>query len=107
MEMALISGRTVGRERRDGSLVMLDVHGFPLRLNGYLVQRRNKRPPPVALAFRGCLLSEGSAWVDRIVPVLTPAVGSGAAPAMTNGPRSLTKTRKQSAPAPARAHRRV
>lgn len=89
MGMALISGRTVGRELRDGSLVMLDVHGFPLRLNGYLVQRRNKRPPPVALAFREFLLSEGSAWVDRIVPVLTPAVGSGAAPTPASARRRV------------------
>ena len=107
MGVAFISGHTVSRELRDGSLVMLDVHGFPLRLNWYLVQRRNKRLPPVALAFREFLLSEGSALVDRIVPVLTPAVGSGAAPAMTSGPRGFTTAKKRSAPAPASPRRQA
>jgi len=36
------------------------------------VQRRNKRLPPVAQAFRDFLLSEGSALVDRFVPVVSP-----------------------------------
>ena len=71
MGVAFISGHTVSRELRDGSLVCLDVQGFPVRLNWYLVQRRNKRLPPVALAFREFLLAEGSALVDRFVPVPT------------------------------------
>ena len=69
MGVAFISGHTVSRELRDGSLVSLDVQGFPVRLNWYIVQRRNKRLPPVALAFREFLLAEGTALVDRFVPV--------------------------------------
>jgi DNA-binding transcriptional LysR family regulator len=72
MGVAFISGHTVSRELRDGSLVALDVQGFPVRLNWYLVQRRNKRLPPVAQAFREFLLAEGSALVDRFVPVNAP-----------------------------------
>ena len=72
MGVAFISGHTVSRELRDGSLVALDVQGFPVRLNWYLVQRRNKRLPPVAQAFREFLLAEGSALVDRFVPVVSP-----------------------------------
>lgn len=72
MGVAFISGHTVSRELRDGSLVALDVQGFPVRLNWYLVQRRSKRLPPVAQAFREFLLAEGSALVDRFVPVNAP-----------------------------------
>ncbi len=78
MGVAFISGHTVSRELRDGSLVSLDVQGFPVRLNWYLVQRRNKRLPPVALAFREFLLAEGSALVDRFVPVPTQAPAQAA-----------------------------
>ena len=52
MGVSFLSAHTVSRELRDGSLVVLDVQGFPLMLNWYLVQRRNKRLPPVAQAFR-------------------------------------------------------
>ena len=38
-------------------------------LNWYVVQRRNKRLPPVAQAFKQFLLSEGAALIDDIVPV--------------------------------------
>ena len=80
MGVAFISGHTVSRELRDGSLVSLDVHGFPVLLNWYIVQRRNKRLPPVALAFREFLLAEGSAWVNRMVPAMGPMVAPAAAP---------------------------
>jgi DNA-binding transcriptional LysR family regulator len=69
MGVAFLSGHTVSRELRDGSLVALDVQGFPLMLHWYLVQRRHKRLPPVAQAFREFLLREGSALVERVVPV--------------------------------------
>ena len=41
-----------------GSLRVLDVQGFPLMLNWYVVHRRTKRLPPVAQAFKDFLLSE-------------------------------------------------
>ena len=89
MGVAFISGHTVSRELRDGSLVALDVQGFPVRLNWYIVQRRNKRLPPVALAFREFLLAEGAALVNRFVPV-------AAAPAPTPPAAKATRPRKTS-----------
>lgn len=81
MGVAFLSGHTVSRELRDGSLTLLDVQGFPLMLNWYLVTRRNKRLAPVAQAFREFLLSEGSALIDRVVPVAVGGASRLKAPA--------------------------
>jgi LysR family transcriptional regulator, low CO2-responsive transcriptional regulator len=69
MGVAFLSGHTCSRELADGSLVALDVVGFPLMLHWYLVQRRNKRLPPVAQAFRRFLLADGARLIDAVVPV--------------------------------------
>ena len=69
MGISFLSGHTVSRELRDGSLVVLDVQGFPLMLNWFLVQRRTKRLPPVAQAFRQFLIREGARLIDEIVPI--------------------------------------
>ena len=69
MGVAFLSAHTVSRELRDGSLVVLDVQGFPQMLNWYLVTRRHKRLPPVAQAFRAFLLHEGATLLDRVVPL--------------------------------------
>ena len=69
MGISFLSAHTVSRELAARSLVVLDVHGFPLMLNWYVVQRRDKRLPPVALAFKQFLLSDGARLIDRIVPV--------------------------------------
>jgi DNA-binding transcriptional LysR family regulator len=69
MGIAFLSAHTVSRELQAGSLVVLDVQGFPLRLNWYVVQRRHKRLPPVAQAFRLFLLREGEQLIDKVVPV--------------------------------------
>jgi DNA-binding transcriptional LysR family regulator len=81
MGVAFLSGHTVSRELRDGSLVALDVAGFPLPLHWYLVQRRHKRLPPVARAFREFLLSEGAELLARVVPLPGEVRRSGARPA--------------------------
>ena len=47
---------------------VLDVRGFPLMLNWYVVHRRNKRLPPVAQAFKDFLLDDGAALIEQIVP---------------------------------------
>ena len=39
-----------------GSLSVLNVQGFPLMLNWYVVHRRSKRLPPVAQAFKAFLM---------------------------------------------------
>ena len=69
MGISFLSAHTVSRELRDGSLIVLDVQGFPLMLHWYLVQRRTKRLPPVAQAFRQFLLQDGARLIDEIVPV--------------------------------------
>ncbi|HEY8709249.1 MAG TPA: LysR family transcriptional regulator [Burkholderiaceae bacterium] len=69
MGISFLSAHTVSRELRAGSMAMLDVQGFPLMLHWYVVQRRNKRLPPVALAFKQFLLRDGARLIDEIVPV--------------------------------------
>jgi len=59
----------VSHELRAGSLAVLDVQGLPLMLNWYVVQRRQKRLPPVAQAFRQFLLSDGARLIDETVPL--------------------------------------
>lgn len=81
MGVAFLSGHTVSRELRDGSLVALDVAGFPMPLHWYLVQRRHKRLPPVARAFREFLLSEGAELLSRVVPLPGEIRRSGGRPA--------------------------
>jgi len=72
MGISFLSAHTVSRELRDKSLVTLDVQGFPLMLNWYLVQRRQKRLPPVARAFREFLLAEGARLIREVDPLPTP-----------------------------------
>jgi LysR family transcriptional regulator, low CO2-responsive transcriptional regulator len=69
MGLAFLSGHTASRELRDGSLVPLDVQGFPAMYHWYLVHRRNKRLPPVAQGFREFLLAEGETLLRRTVPL--------------------------------------
>lgn len=65
MGVSFLSAHTISREQQAGSLVVLDVEGFPLMLNWYLVHRRSKRLPPVAEAFREFLLSEGARQIEQ------------------------------------------
>jgi DNA-binding transcriptional LysR family regulator len=68
MGVAFLSAHTVARELQAGHLVVLDVAGFPLMLDWYVVHRRAKRLPPVAQAFREFLLAEAAGLMARIVP---------------------------------------
>ena len=65
MGVSFLSAHTISRELRSGSLTTLDVQGFPLMLNWYVVHRRNKRLPPVAQAFKRFLLDEGAALIEQ------------------------------------------
>jgi len=78
MGISFLSAHTVSRELRARTLSVLDVQGFPLLLNWYVVQRRNKRLPPVAQAFKQFLLAEGARLIEQIVPV--PALRPGRRP---------------------------
>jgi DNA-binding transcriptional LysR family regulator len=65
MGVSFLSAHTISRELQAGSLAVLNVQGFPLMLNWYLVHRRNKRLPPVAQAFRGFLLKDGDGLIEQ------------------------------------------
>lgn len=69
MGVSFLSAHTVSRELQAGSLVVLDVQGFPLMLNWYVVHRRAKRLPPVAQAFKNFLLEEGAGLIDQALGV--------------------------------------
>jgi LysR family transcriptional regulator, low CO2-responsive transcriptional regulator len=65
MGLTFLSAHTISRELQAGSLVVLDVQGFPLMLNWYVVHREAKRLPPVAQAFRQFLLDDGAALIEQ------------------------------------------
>jgi DNA-binding transcriptional LysR family regulator len=65
MGVAFLSAHTISQELKAGSLVVLEVEGFPVMLNWYVVHRKNKRLPPVALAFKQFLLSDGAALIEQ------------------------------------------
>ena len=65
MGISFLSGHTNCRERQAGKLAILDVRGFPLMLNWYVVHRRTKRLPPVAQAFLRFLQDEGAAQIEQ------------------------------------------
>ncbi len=69
MGIAFLSAHTVGLELQAGKLVVLDIEGFPVMLNWYVVHRKNKRLPPVALAFKQFLMEEGAGLIERITGV--------------------------------------
>jgi DNA-binding transcriptional LysR family regulator len=65
--LGFLSAHTIAQELRSGSLAVLDVQGFPLMLNWYIVHRRHKRLPPVAQAFKDFLLCEGAGLIDQMM----------------------------------------
>lgn len=71
MGVGFLSAHTIGLELQAGSLVVLDVVGFPVMLDWYVVHRRHKRLPPVAQAFKNFLLSDGAALIAKYIPGLS------------------------------------
>jgi LysR family transcriptional regulator, low CO2-responsive transcriptional regulator len=69
MGIAFLSAHTISLELQVGHLVVLDVEGFPVLLNWYVVHRKNKRLPPVAEAFRRFLVEEGATLIEQITRV--------------------------------------
>ena len=65
MGLSFLSAHTLSRELQARELAVLDVRGLPLMLHWYVVHRTGKRLPPVAQAFKGFLLEEGAALVER------------------------------------------
>jgi DNA-binding transcriptional LysR family regulator len=74
MGLAFLSAHTISLELKAGSLVVLDVEGFPVMLNWYVVNRKHKRLPPVAQAFKNFLLADGAALIEQY---LAPAKSNG------------------------------
>jgi LysR family transcriptional regulator, low CO2-responsive transcriptional regulator len=66
MGISFISAHTISLELQAGSLTVLDVVGFPLMLNWYVVHRTHKRLPPVAQAFKTFLLGEGAPLIAQV-----------------------------------------
>lgn len=78
MGVGFLSAHTIGQELRTGSLRVLDVEGFPLMLNWYVVQRRHKRLPPVAQAFKDFLMVEGASLIAQAMPSGLAETGAAA-----------------------------
>lgn len=58
--LSFLSAHAVALEIATQRLVVLDVVGFPVMRSWYVVHRRDKRLPPVAVAFRAFLIAEGA-----------------------------------------------
>ena len=86
MGVSFLSAHTVSRELRSGELRVLDVAGFPLMLNWYVVHRRDKRLQPVTQAFKDFLLDDAAALIERAVP-FHPGLGT---PMNDEGPGART-----------------
>lgn len=67
MGISFLSAHTISQELQAGSMVVLNVQGFPLMLNWFVVHRKNKRLPPVAQAFKNFLLRDGAALIKQFV----------------------------------------
>ena len=90
MGVSFLSAHTVSRELQAGSLTVLDVQGFPLMLNWFVVHRRTKRLPPVAQAFRQFLLEEGGALIAQ---ALAPMPARAARPRVSVPPKAAAASR--------------
>jgi LysR family transcriptional regulator, low CO2-responsive transcriptional regulator len=69
MGVSFLSAHTISLELQVGNLAVLDVAGFPVMLNWYVVHRKNKRLPPVALAFKEFLINDGAAQIAKITHI--------------------------------------
>jgi len=65
MGIAFISQHTIGLELATGQLKMLRVQGLPVMRQWNVVHRREKRLSPAAEAFKGFVLEQGGAFLER------------------------------------------
>lgn len=70
MGLSFLSAHTISMELQTAKLAVLDIAGFPVMLNWFLVHRNNKRLPPVALAFKQFLVEEGAAQIEAITQIV-------------------------------------
>ena len=93
MGVSFLSAHTVSRELQSGSLAVLDVQGFPLMLNWFVVHRRAKRLPPVAQAFKEFLLNDGGPLLEQALGVRPIAPAPASRP--TAASRAPSRTRRR------------
>src|SRR6478735_6589120 len=67
MGVSFLSSHAIALDVRVGNLVVLPVEGFPSMRSWFVVHRRTKRLPPVAVAFKAFLQAEGAGEIQRIV----------------------------------------
>jgi DNA-binding transcriptional LysR family regulator len=65
MGLGFLSSHAIALELAAGSLVVLDVEGFPAMRHWYVVHRRHKRLPPVAVAFVDFLREDGARLIEE------------------------------------------
>ena len=68
MGLGFISQHAIGLELAAGQLALLHVEGLPVMRDWNVVHRREKRLSPAALAFKGFVLKEGSAFLKQWPP---------------------------------------
>ena len=103
MGISFLSAHTISLELRVGSLAILDVRGFPLILDWYVVHRENKRLPPVALAFKDFLMKEGAALIESITGIhAKPAPAAAAARRRKQGQQGTRAVLRVQPAAPAK-----
>jgi DNA-binding transcriptional LysR family regulator len=67
MGISFLSAHTVAIELELGRISVLDVEGFPVMRKWHIVHHKNKRLPPVAVAFKAFLLQDGATLIERLV----------------------------------------
>ena len=72
MGISFLSAHTIGRELAMQQLVVLDVVGFPLQLQWYVVHLRQKVLAPVAMAFKAFLLERGAGLIGQVIGSSAP-----------------------------------
>lgn len=66
MGLSFLSAHTIARELATGHLKVLDVVGFPVMLQWYVVHLRQKVLAPVAVAFKNFLLQRGAGLIGQV-----------------------------------------
>ena len=67
--ITLLSALEVQSELRAGTMVALDVQGFPLQRHWHVVHRVDRPLPPVAQDFRQFLLTDAPAWLAHCTEI--------------------------------------
>ena len=65
--LGFLSSHAIALELATGALVVLDVEGFPAMRHWYVVHHRQKRLPPVAVAFKAFLERDGATVIEGLM----------------------------------------